>query len=391
VAVLVVVVSHFGLGNIVPGRTGVTMFFVISGFVIMLSLLREEDATGRFSARNFYVKRAFKILPPLFVAVLLPTVLFARYLVLDWHKVLGQVGFYFNWYYAINDGKGVLPGSEVTWSLSIEEQFYVVFALIWALVIWLVPLPYRRRGVAVLCFAAVSFSLVQRAALHNAGSLDIRLLYGTDTRIDSIAVGVLTAIWWNAKGVNIQTGTGNRSRLRGIGLLGIAAVLFLCSVVMRMALYKDVVRPLSESIATALLIILGLLYGEALASRQSLVSRLISCPPVQLVGRASYSIYLVHLPLLLILQMYLQAVNHFIAIPLEFMVSIAAGCLIYWIIEIPALRMRKTLLARKIREQADYYPLILSNLGLIGVLVLRLPLGRSLSRSFRSRPHQLFA
>ncbi len=72
-AVLLVVVAHAGAGLIVPGGSGVTIFFAISGLIITLLVLREQYKTGGFAIGGFFFRRAAKILPPLIVVVLVPS------------------------------------------------------------------------------------------------------------------------------------------------------------------------------------------------------------------------------------------------------------------------------------------------------------------------------
>ena len=132
-AVLIVVVSHAGV-TFVPGGSGVTIFFVVSGFIITYLLLRERDRTGGFDIRNFYLRRALKIFPPFAAIVMIPTLIYSLFRYINPYDFLGQILFFFNWRYT--DGYAdVLPGSHLTWSLSIEEQFYLVFAAIWMLTV----------------------------------------------------------------------------------------------------------------------------------------------------------------------------------------------------------------------------------------------------------------
>lgn len=146
-AVLLVVVAHAGLGHLVPGGSGVTIFFAVSGFIITHLVLRERDRTGGFDVGGFYVRRAVKLLPPLLVAILLPTLVWSVWHPVDWSALAAQLFFYFNWTKASGAEFDALPGSGVVWSLSIEEQFYIVFALSWLL---LVRRRWARTALAVV-------------------------------------------------------------------------------------------------------------------------------------------------------------------------------------------------------------------------------------------------
>ncbi|WP_181365120.1 acyltransferase family protein [Arthrobacter sp. HMWF013] len=83
-AVMLVVVAHAGLGLIIPGGSGVTIFFTISGFIITYLMLRERDKTGGFSLGGFYFRRAVKIAPPLILAVVIPTLIYAIFEDINW-------------------------------------------------------------------------------------------------------------------------------------------------------------------------------------------------------------------------------------------------------------------------------------------------------------------
>ena len=96
-AVMLVVVAHAGLGSVVPGGSGVTIFFAISGFIITYLLMREFEKTGTFAIGFFYGRRCLKILPPLFFIVVLPTVIYSFFQQLDWFAFGGQVFFFYNW------------------------------------------------------------------------------------------------------------------------------------------------------------------------------------------------------------------------------------------------------------------------------------------------------
>lgn len=192
VAVMLVVLGHAGLSDRIPGGSGVTIFFSIYGFIITFLLLREMKLRGEFDICAFYCRRALKILPPLVLVVLIPTIALGLSGPMDWRPFFGTVFFYYNWL-RVHGVYPPLPGSVVVWSLSIEEQFYLFLAAI-----WLIATRFRKAirwlMVVALCVTAASFS----ARLVSASSSQIgyqdRIYYGSDTRIEAIALGVITAI-----------------------------------------------------------------------------------------------------------------------------------------------------------------------------------------------------
>ena len=287
VAVLLVVVAHAGFDGVVPGGSGVTIFFAISGYVITWVTLRERDRSGGFSLGGFYLRRFWKLAPPLVVAVLVPTAVYAWRHPVDPGAVAGQVLFYFNWIEVYATGHvDVLPGSEVVWSLAIEEQFYLVFAAGWLLAMrsarpvrWLV-------GVSM---AAVLLSAGTRVGLVLAGGADVtdRIYYGTDTRLEGIALGILAAVLVYA----------GRHRWAGhVGVPALALAAFLASLVYRDDAFRDTARYTIQSLAACAWILYGFAADPVRAAGRRFHA-VAGLPLVQLVGRASYSIYLCHFSL----------------------------------------------------------------------------------------------
>ena len=287
-AVMLVVLAHAGLSAIIPGGSGVTIFFSISGFIITFLVLREKDKTGGFSITGFYTRRFLKIAPPLLVIVGIPTLIYALGHELDGGAVLAQFFFVFNWF-EIDGVSTVLPGSGVVWSLAIEEQFYIVFALF-----WLFGARFRHwRLILALCASAtVIASTSIRLVFAASPLLSERIYFGTDTRLDAIAWGVLAALGyhtWVARGQK-------RGRLSTVlasdwMLLG-AILLYLLSLLIRDDWFRDSMRFTIQSLATCAVIIYGQLPGRGPVRRA--FYEVSVCRPVALIGLASYSIYLVH-------------------------------------------------------------------------------------------------
>lgn len=336
-AVMLVVVAHSGYGEIVPGGSGVTIFFSISGFIITYLLLRERDQTGGFSATGFYFRRVLKIMPPLVVLVIVPTLVYAIWSRISWADFLAQVFFLFNWTLAFGREAEVLPGTAVVWSLSIEEQFYIVFALVWLLA---VRSKYWRPIIVVMAAAGVLYSTFARIALANNSELSERIYYGSDTRLDGIALGVLAAIGihlWQARQGSSDTVT--RVLGRDAVLVG-AVMLYLISLIIRDEWFRDTFRYSFQSIAACLVIIYGLLPGAGPIRRIFyMVSQLRA---VSLVGLASYSIYLAHLVLII-------PIKEFIDLPLPLeavvlvVVGVGAGVTVYKLVETPVHRYGRSL------------------------------------------------
>ena len=333
-AVMLVVVAHAGLGHIVPGGSGVTIFFSISGFVITYQLLRERERTGSFSAFAFYRRRAFKIFPPFFLIVVIPTLIYAVFLPVDWVSFGSQILFLFNWVY-LSDTSGVLPGSGVVWSLAIEEQFYILFALIWLCTVR--SARWKEITVAIAVVAIVLPTLA-RFALAFDPDMSRRIYYGSDTRLDGIAWGVLLAVWYHA----VATSLKQRQLARLLAsdwALVTAVLIYLLSLVIRDDYFRDTVRYSMQSIAACAVIAYGLLPGKGIIRRPFYAfSR---WRPIELLGLASYSIYLAHLILAGLLEPYLLDVSPFVSVPVIAAIGVGGGLLVWWAVEEPARRYRQ--------------------------------------------------
>ncbi|WP_129975852.1 acyltransferase [Rhodococcus sp. Q1] len=352
VAVMLVVVGHAGIGHIVPGGAGVTIFFAISGFIITTLLLKEWDRTGGFDVGGFYTRRLVKLAPPLVVVLVIPTVVYAAVGgLINWSAFAGQVLFYFNWIKL--DHPDVLPGSAVVWSLSIEEQFYIVFALLW---LWLVKSPHAIRWLGLASIFAIAASTVLRVLLATPGNEHIadRIYYGSDTRADSLAWGILAALllrrWQKPKPTR-----GLIERWSGSGWVLVAAVaVFLISLLIRDDWFRQTIRYTLQSITTCTVIIYG--FNANVGFVSAIFTRLSRIKSVQLIGLSSYSIYLVHLSLIMVFKDYLDAWPLAARVVALTVLSTVVGILIYKLVEVPARKMydesRERRTVRKKRSSA---------------------------------------
>ncbi|GAA4604401.1 peptidoglycan/LPS O-acetylase OafA/YrhL [Actinoplanes octamycinicus] len=202
-AVTAVLLFHAGVPGTDGGFLGVDAFFVLSGFLITSLLLAEHQRSGRIDLGRFWLHRARRLLPAL-LAMLVATVVTARFL-LD-SDALGllradawaALGYAANWR-MIFRGTGYLAATAApsplqhTWSLAIEEQFYLVWPLLVAgVLIWLVH--RRARAVLVaLCVTGAVTSQVLCALLYQPSGIG-RAYFGTDTRAQALLIGAVAAL-----------------------------------------------------------------------------------------------------------------------------------------------------------------------------------------------------
>ena len=339
-AVMLVVVAHAGVGHIVPGGSGVTIFFVISGFIITHLVLREFDKSTGFSARGFYYRRFMKLFPPFLCVVLIPTVIYSFLAQINWSSVAGQVFFYFNWIYMKREDPLVLPGSGVVWSLSIEEQFYIVFALLW---ICALKSRHAVRVLAVTAAACTIWPLIVRILIvAGSGQPHFRVYYGTDTRIDALAFGVCAAILYRE--VLRQSDTPGRlieavRRVLSHDAAFVAAIaLYVLSLVVRQPDFRETFRYTMQSIAAAELILYGFLASSTFLRKQ--FATVSGWAVVRYIGLASYSIYLVHLSLDKALDGPTQGWPSVAAVAVKIVAGVGAGLLVWLVVERPVERFK---------------------------------------------------
>jgi peptidoglycan/LPS O-acetylase OafA/YrhL len=185
VAVLLVIVGHaLGPTSSDPATAGVTIFFVLSGFLITQLLLEERQSTGRVRLGRFYVRRARRLLPALWL-LLAPTVALAAAGKVSWQPVVLAATYTTDLAPALGMHAGPLVH---LWSLSLEEQFYGLWPLL------LVPVIRSRwRGCLAVAGAIVASTVLRHVLVHDQASA-IAHGFRPDTRADAILLGCLLAL-----------------------------------------------------------------------------------------------------------------------------------------------------------------------------------------------------
>ncbi|MGH6958825.1 MAG: acyltransferase family protein, partial [Caulobacteraceae bacterium] len=283
VAVLAVVLYHAGLRVTSGGFVGVDVFFVISGYVISKSLLGDIDG-GRFSISGFYERRVRRIFPALFATMIASWVaamalLLPSYLVDYSRSLAAAAAFASNFYFWKSSGYfangATLRPLLHTWSLSVEEQFYI-FA---PLTLFLVARYFRKRWVLVLAPVALASLALSIVATRIGPTANFFLL---PTRAWELILGALLAL---GDPPSLKASWA-REVLAALGLALIAYAIFAYSP----ATPFPGLAALPPCLGAAMLIYVG-------ASGGSLATRFLALPPMVAVGLISYSLYLVHWPI----------------------------------------------------------------------------------------------
>jgi peptidoglycan/LPS O-acetylase OafA/YrhL len=194
IAILLVVFHHFGFFVKKGGYLGVELFFVLSGFLINNLLLTEVERTGKLSIKAFWIRRALRLLPALLFVVSVMTVyslLFAtpEQTMPIWRAIPTSLFYIANWVkaYRLWDFYPL----HHTWSLAIEEQFYIAWPLLF-LFFWR---KWKLRGLFWLCIIGVVLSTGTKFLLLALRAGGGRFYNGTDTRAMAVLVGCLLACW----------------------------------------------------------------------------------------------------------------------------------------------------------------------------------------------------
>jgi peptidoglycan/LPS O-acetylase OafA/YrhL len=294
VSILAVMSYHLGL--IRGGFLGVDIFFVLSGFLITTLLTDEWIRSGSISFRKFYMRRALRLLPALVVLAIacdFATVIFAR---LYWppeafvpvvfgmaYASLVALFYVTNWVMISGQTLWILGH---TWSLSIEEQFYVLWPLcLLALLKWI-----RHRGL-ILSFLTlgIASSLILRIALVRAQAPVTRVFVGLDTRFDELLIGCMVGVLcsWGL------LATSRRSQLLlAAGAVAGAAIL---AVLLWKASSKE--PAMLQGGLTVAAGSAGVLIADVVARPAGWLARALAREPLVGIGRISYGLYLWHFPI----------------------------------------------------------------------------------------------
>ena len=231
-AVLAVMGFHEGASEFSGGFLGVDIFFVLCGFLITDLLVTRYDAVGRLDLRDFWTRRARRLLPPL--AVMLVVVTAAASVIEPGQEaslrlaLLAAVTYTSNWYQILRHVSYFAAFSQFTapapldhlWSLAIEEQFY----LIWPLILWflLLRLNGPRARVTVILLAAAASALVM-ALQYTPGGDPSGVYYGTDTHASALLIGAALALAYPLASLASLTGDQTK-RLDAAGVAGLAVL-----------------------------------------------------------------------------------------------------------------------------------------------------------------------
>ena len=346
---MLLVVGYHSHGPLLTGGLiGVDIFFVLSGFLITRILLREVRETGRVSLFNFYVRRALRLVPALAVMLI-------GYVTISWalfgtpalksHFVDALTAFLYvsNWTRAFGSGRPDILGH--TWSLGIEEQFYLL---------WGAGIFYAFRSglslrtllrLTVIVIVAISF---YRVALVLGGASVSRVYYGLDTRLDALLVGCASAMY-----SALHEDRANRlfRKLRWSGATALVLLAFAAGALF----YGPPLIPVLNAVGfSGVAIVSAFLILDITHNENSAVRRWLSGPQIVRVGVISYGLYLWHYPIMrwIARDDWPHAWRWPAVLIAGTMLAFAAATLSYRLVERPFLELKKRFAARPVRAPA---------------------------------------
>jgi peptidoglycan/LPS O-acetylase OafA/YrhL len=310
IAVLAVIIYHAEVSLLVGGFLGVDVFFVLSGFLITTLLINELAETNTVDRARFYIRRIRRLMPALFL-VLFFSVLVSGLFVLDaaYHvrrDLPWAITFVLNWSYLFFEQSYFVnisrpPLLQHLWSLSVEEQFYVIWPI---MLVGLYKVKVRNLSPRTKIFMVSSILAIASTAwmvyLSVSNGFPIpndpsRVYFGTDTHAMGLLVGCAAAALWRSDRLNERLTPDRAAAMNGLGLFSIAglAYFFLFVSELNEFLYRGGFLVLS--VLTAVLIIVaahpGLKFGTRLGN-----------PVLKWFGDRSYGIYLWHWPIFVLLR-----------------------------------------------------------------------------------------
>ena len=337
IAVIMVLAYHLKLALFKSGFLGVTVFFVLSGYLITGILISEVEEEGTIDLKNFWLRRIRRLVPAvmsmavviIFVSAVVNRVIFTK----GCKDFLASVLGFNNWWQIFNkvsyfEAAGVASPFTHCWSLAIETQFYLIYPLILLGIYKLAKSRGEGRAKRGLLFAGVTLllaliSVILMIVLFDPQQDASRVYYGTDTRAFSLLFGALLAILWEYRMVP--------RRLSASVNMVLGSVSFAVLLVMTIAIngssnfwYRG-----GQFFGT----ILTVLMVYAVSGRKTWLSRFLSNPVLKWIGDRSYSIYLWHYPIILLISKGIKA-SWWITL-IEIVLSVVLAELSYRFIETP--------------------------------------------------------
>jgi peptidoglycan/LPS O-acetylase OafA/YrhL len=292
ISVLAVLLYHAGAAFVPGGFLGVEVFFVISGYLITLLLLSEWCVDGEINLKKFWLRRARRLLPAVFALLIFALVFSVIFLPNEVaslrHDILAAFGYVTNWYQIATEqsyfeASGRPSLLQHLWSLAVEEQFYIIFPIIFSFTVK----RWYYKVVPYFIIAALS-STVLMSVLYDPAKDPSRVYYGTDTRAAGLLVGVALAFLWLPWLNNKKLAHFYEFLLNLSGFVALAALIWYFTNLTEFNPFLYRGGFLLVAVTTAILIAI------TVHPQATIFAAVLSFKPLVWLGLRSYSIYLWH-------------------------------------------------------------------------------------------------
>ncbi|HEC2149981.1 TPA: acetyltransferase [Staphylococcus delphini] len=232
VAVIAIIIYHLNPQWLWGGFLGVDTFFVISGYLITSLLLTEYHNTGKIELTSFWLRRVKRLIPAVLFLVMGVLVLTLIFMPTEIQKVradsIAAIFYVSNWWYIMQNVDyfeqfSVQPLKHL-WSLAIEEQFYLVFPIV---LLSLLSFIRRLKSIRIIFLILLVISMITMMVLYVPNENVARVYFGTDTRIQTLLMGVLLALVWPPFQLKAKVNRKMRMMIDTAGVVGLV-ILFIC-------------------------------------------------------------------------------------------------------------------------------------------------------------------
>ena len=298
-AVLAVIAYHLRPDLAPGGLLGVTVFFVLSGYLITNLLLIEWDTTNKIDLKKFWYRRAKRLLPAMFTMLIAIT----AWVTLFDHSYLPKLKEDFvaaalyvsNWWYIYQDlsyFETMETPSLLThfWSLAVEEQFYIF----WPLLIWAaLATKLGKKRITLMVFLLALLSALLMAMQYEPGTDPSRVYYGTDTRVFSLLFGAILAFFWPSHKLSKRLPNKVRFTMDLTGFLSLVLLVAMMATVNEYDSFLYLGGMVILSILSTVVI-------AVIVHPSSQLTKWLSFLPLRWIGTRSYGIYLWQYPIIIL-------------------------------------------------------------------------------------------
>ncbi len=344
IAVLVIMGYHGGVFLTNGGFYSLDTFFALSGFLITSLLVAEWRTTGTLRLRTFWSRRARRLLPALLVLLLGVAVYNALLVPAGTYPhlrsdALSALFYYANWHFIVAGSNyfnqtGATSPLLHTWSLAVEEQFYLVWPLI---VLAMLKIFRTLRALLVFCVVGAVASACEMAVLYSPANRN-RVYYGTDTRAQSLLIGaalaVVLALWAerSRRVGRVATSPPGHRALLAVGVLGLVGSAVLWTTVTFNMAFAFRGGFLLAAVATCCVLM------SVVRAPGTPIARFFSLPPLRYLGRVSYGMYLWHFPLFQYVDHARTDLSPYPLFALRTALTIAIASVSFYLVELPIRR-----------------------------------------------------